>query len=152
MASIALLVSALALYASAQQTKCIADKPNAQSPTPRPAPPQKIKIGDTEWTVEVVRTVPGAAEYYSLVGRTCGSRAKEMGFCATNNRIYLEAGLSLEEEQVTLLHELQHALFGSDKSDQRTTFHQFIYELSPKLLALLQQNPDPYVYLAAPRQ
>lgn len=125
------------------------DQRDDRAQSQRPTPPKNIKIGNLLWTVELVKHVPGAAEFYGLSGRTCGSRAKEQGFCKVNNRIYVEAGLPLNQERITLLHELQHGILGSEKSDRQATYHQFIYELSPKLLEVLQENPDLYIYLTA---
>jgi hypothetical protein len=115
----------------------------------RPVPPQHIKVGKVIYTVELVREVPAAAEYASFSGKTCDNRARKQGVCDTKDHIYLEAGQTLKEEQTTLLHELQHAIFGTEKSDRRSTNHQFIYQLSPKLLEVLQENPDLYLYLTA---
>ena len=115
----------------------------------RPVPPQHIKVGKVIYTVELVREVPAAAEYASFSGKTCDNRARKQGVCDAKDHIYLEAGQTLKEEQTTLLHELQHAIFGTEKSDRRSTNHQFIYQLSPKLLEVLQENPDLYLYLTA---
>jgi len=115
----------------------------------RPVPPQHIKVGKVIYTVELAKEVPGAAEFASFSGRTCDKRARKLGACDAKEHIYIEAGQTLKEEQTTLLHELQHAIFGTEKSDRKTTYHQFIYRLSPKLLEVLQENPDLYFYLAA---
>jgi len=115
----------------------------------RPTPPPQIKIGGVIYTVELVREVPGAGDGFGLYGRTCDRTAKQKGSCAVNNHIYLEDGRPLIEEQTTLLHEIQHAILGTDKSAKRTTSHHFIYELTPKLLAVLQDNPGVYRYLTA---
>ena len=119
-------------------------------PSQRPVPPQHIKVGKVIYTVELVREVPTAGEYASLSGKTCDNRARKQGVCDAKDHIYLEAGQTLKEEQITLLHELQHAIFGTEKSDRKTTYHRFIYQLSPQLLEVLQENPDLYLYLTAP--
>ncbi len=115
----------------------------------RPVPPRHIKVGKVIYTVELVREVPTAGEYASFSGKTCDNRARKQGVCDAKDHIYLEAGQTLKEEQTTLLHELQHAIFGTEKSDRKTTYHRFIHELSPKLLEVLQENPDLYLYLTA---
>jgi len=114
-----------------------------------PTPPTQIKIGGVIYTVELVREVPGAGDGFGLYGRTCDRTAKQKGSCAVNSHIYLEDGRPLIEEQTTLLHEIQHAILGTDKSAKKTTSHHFIYELTPKLLAVLQDNPGVYRYLTA---
>ena len=115
----------------------------------RPVPPQHIKVGKVIYTVELVREVPAAGEYASFSGKTCDDRARKQGVCDAKDHIYLEAGQTLKGEQTTLLHELQHAIFGTEKSDRKTTYHRFIYQLSPKLLEVLQENPDLRLYLTA---
>ena len=115
----------------------------------RPVPPQHVRVGKVIYTVQLVKEVPAASEFASFSGTTCDTRARTLGVCATKDHIYLAAGQTLKEEQTTLLHELQHALFGTEKSDRKTTYHQLIYQLSPKLLELLQENPDLYFYLTA---
>ena len=96
-----------------------------------------------------MKEVPAAAEFGSFSGTTCDTRARELGVCTAKDHIYLAAGQTFKEEQTTLLHELQHAIFGTEKSDRKTTYHQLIYQLSPKLLEVLQENPDLYLYLTA---
>ena len=113
----------------------------------RPVPPQRIKVGKVIYTIELVREVPAAGEYASFSGKTCDNRARKQGVCNVKDQIYLEAGQTLKEEQTTMLHELQHAIFGTEKSDRKATYHRFIYELSPKLLEVLQENPELYHYL-----
>ena len=115
----------------------------------RPIPPQHVRIGKVIYTVELVKEVPAAGEFASFSGTTCDTRARKLGVCDAKDHIYLEAGQTLKEEQTTLLHELQHAIFGTEKSDRKTTYHQLIYQLSPKLLEVLQENPDLYFYLTA---
>jgi len=115
----------------------------------RPTPPWQIKIGGVIYAVELVREVPGAGDGFGFYGRTCDATAQQRGSCEVNNHIYLEVGRPLIQEQTTLLHEIQHAILGIDKSAKKTTYHHFIYELSPKLLELLQDNPGLYRYLTA---
>ncbi len=115
----------------------------------RPLPPQHIRIGKVIYTVELVKEAPAAGEFASFSGKTCDKRARKQGACDAKDHIYIEAGQTLKEEQTTLLHELQHAIFGTGKSDRKTTYHQFIYQLSPELLEVLQENPDLYLYLIA---
>jgi hypothetical protein len=74
-------------------------------------------------------------------------RAHRLGVCDAKDRIYVEAGQTLEEEQTTLLHELQHAILGTEKSNQKITYHQFIHQLSPRLLEVLKENPELFLYL-----
>jgi Zn-dependent peptidase ImmA (M78 family) len=66
-----------------------------------------------------VREVPGAGDSFGLYSRTCDITAQQKGFCKVNNRIYLEAGRPLIQEQTTLLHEIQHAVLGIDKSTEK---------------------------------
>ena len=113
----------------------------------RPVPPRHIRVGKVIYTVELVREVPAAGEYAGFSGKTCDNTARKQGVCDARDQIYLEAGQTLKEEQTTLLHELQHAIFGTEKSDRKTTYHRFIYDLSPKLLEVLQKNPELYLYL-----
>ncbi len=115
----------------------------------RPTPPTQIKIGGVIYAVELVREVPGAGDGFGFYGRTCDTTAQQRGSCEVNNHIYLEVGRPLIQEQTTLLHEIQHAILGIDKSAKKTTYHHFVYELSPKLLELLQDNPGLYRYLTA---
>lgn len=123
--------------------------PPSSDGSQRPLPPQHIKVGKVTYTVELVKEVSAAAEYASFSGKTCDGGARKQGVCDAKDRIYLEAGQTLKDEQTALLHELQHAILGTDKSNQETTYHQFIYQLSPKLLEVLQKNPDLYLYLTA---
>lgn len=115
----------------------------------RPFPPQHIKIGKVIYTVELVKEVPAAAEFASFSGKTCDQRAHRLGVCDAKDRIYVEAEQTLEEEQTTLLHELQHAILGTEKSNQKITYHQFIHQLSPRLLEVLKENPELFLYLTA---
>ncbi len=101
------------------------------------------------YTVETVEEVPGAAEIAEFSGKTCDGHAFGEGWCETPHRIYLRTGLPLEQERTTLLHEIQHSVLGTDKSDRKATYHEFIYQLSPKLLQVLRENPDLYAYLTA---
>jgi hypothetical protein len=124
--------------------------PQADTATQRPTPPQRIKVGKIVYTVKVVKDPPAWGEYgISFSGKTCDRTPPEKGGCKLQNHIFIEAGRTLKEEQTTLVHELQHALLGIELSDRKTTYHDFIYKLSPKLLEVLQENPDLYAYLAA---
>jgi hypothetical protein len=123
--------------------------PAAKAPQ-RPTPPQKIKVGEVVYTVKLVKDPPAWGEYgISFSGKICDRRPPKEGGCDVQDYIYIEAGRTLKEEQNTLLHELHHALLGIDLSDQKATYHEFIYKLSPKLLEVLQENPDLYLYLTA---
>lgn len=124
--------------------------PHADKGTQRPTPPQQIKVGNVAYTVKLVKGPPAWGEYgISFSGKTCDRTPPEKGGCKVQDHIFIEAGRTLKEEQTTLLHELHHAILGIDLSDQKATYHQFIYQLSPKLLEVLQENPDLYVYLTA---
>jgi len=123
--------------------------PFFSEPGRRPTPPQHIKVGKIIYTVRLVKEVPAAAEFASFSGKTCDKSAHKLGVCDAKNQIYLEAGQTLKEEQTTLLHELQHAIFGTEKSDRKTTYHQVIHQLSPQLLEVLQENRDLYFYLTS---
>ncbi len=115
----------------------------------RPSPPRHIKIGKETYSVELVSEVPAAAEFASFSGKTCDKQARKQGACDLKNHIYIQRGQSLKEEQTTLLHELQHAILGTGNSDRKATYHEFIHQLSPKLLQVLQENPALYLYLCA---
>ena len=115
----------------------------------RPRPPRHLKVGEVVYTVETVEEVPGAGENATFSGRTCDRHALMEGWCETTDHIYLLAGLPLEQEQATLLHEIQHSILGTDRSTRKATYHEFIYQLSPKLLQVLKENPDLYAYLTS---
>jgi len=103
----------------------------------RPVPPTRLTIGKATYTIELVKEVPASGEFARFSGRTCDKEAQKLRVCDVKDRIYIETGHTLKEEQTT------------EKSDRNTTYHQFIYELSPKLLQVLKQNPDLYSYLTA---
>ena len=117
--------------------------------TRRPLPPPRLTIGKATYFIELVKEVPASGEFARFSGRTCDKQAQKLRVCKVRDRIYIETGRTLKEEQTTVLHELQHAILGTEKSDRNTTYHQFIYQLSPKLLQVLRQNPDLYSYLTA---
>ena len=124
--------------------------PPAAEATQRPIPPQKIKIGEVVYTVKLVKDPPAWGEYgIRFSGKTCDHRPPKEGGCDVQDHIYIEADQTLIEEQNILWHELHHAVLGIDLSDQQATYHQFIYKLSPKLLQVLQDNPELYLYLTA---
>jgi hypothetical protein len=116
----------------------------------RPAPPQQIKIGAVVYTIELTEKVPPAGDASELTGKACDDSAVREGWCAAKGHIYVEAGRTLQQERTTLLHEIQHAILGTEHSDEEITYHDFIYKLSPKLLQVLQENPDLLSYLTAP--
>ena len=115
----------------------------------RPVPPPHLTIGKATYFVELVKEVPASSEFARFSGRTCDKEAQKLRVCDVKDRIYIEKGHTLKEEQTTVLHELQHAILGTEKSDRTTTYHQFIYQLSPKLLQVLRENPDLDSYLTA---
>lgn len=116
----------------------------------RPAPPREIKIGRVVYTIHVVEKVPPAGDASGLAGKSCDESAVRNGWCHAKDRIYLETGRTIQQERTTLLHEIQHVLLGTEKSKEETNYHDFIYELSPKLLQVLQDNPELYFYLTTP--
>jgi hypothetical protein len=126
--------------------------PRAERTRSRPAPPRQITIGKITYTIELVKEVPPASDAPTLSGKACDENAAKESWCDSNDRIYLRTGRTLQKERTTLLHEIQHIILGTDKSDDETTYHQFIYELSPTLLQVLQDNPDLYLYLTAPER
>ncbi|HYN14719.1 MAG TPA: hypothetical protein VES66_02900 [Terriglobales bacterium] len=137
---------------AARQTPCADTHPlgvASGSSTRRPLPPHHIKIGEVVYTVETVDEVPGAAETAQFSGKTCDGHAFEESWCEATDRIYLRAGLPLEQERTTLLHEIQHSILGTGGRDRKASYHEFIYQLSPKLLQVLRDNPDLYAYLTA---
>ena len=115
----------------------------------RPAPPERLQIGESTYSVLLVQKVPPAGEASGLAGKACDDHALKNGWCTAKGRIYLERGRTLQQERTTLLHEIQHVLLGTQTSDDEVTTHDFIYSLSPKLLQVLQDNPDLYSYLTA---
>jgi hypothetical protein len=120
-----------------------------ESENRRPVPPSRVTIGKANYTIALVKEVPASSEFARFSGRTCDKEAQRLRVCDGKDRIYIETGHTLKEEQTTLLHELQHAILGTEKSDRTATYHQFIYQLSPKLLQVLRENPDLYAYLTA---
>jgi hypothetical protein len=120
------------------------------SASQRPVPPRQIKIGTVIYTIHVVEKVPPAGDASGLAGKACDESAVRNGWCHAKDRIYLETGRTIQQERTSLLHEIQHVLLGTEKSKQQTTYHDFIYRLSPKLLQVLQDNPELYFYLTAP--
>ena len=82
----------------------------------RPRPPRHIKVGAVVYTVETVEEVPGAGEIAAFSGKTCDRHALAEGWCETTDRIYLLAGLPLEQERTTLLHEIQHSILAPRES------------------------------------
>jgi hypothetical protein len=132
----------------------LARGPSAPQPphsvSQRPGPPRQIKIGAVVYTIELVEKVPPAGDASALAGKACDDSAVREGWCAAKDYIYLEMGRTLQQERTTLLHEIQHVIFGTEHSDEETTYHDFIYKLSPKLLQVLQDNPDLLFYLTAP--
>ncbi|HYY68916.1 MAG TPA: hypothetical protein VE734_04225 [Terriglobales bacterium] len=116
----------------------------------RPTPPQQIKIGAVVYMIELTEKVPTAGEASEFTGKACDDSAVREGWCAAKGHIYLVTGRTLQQERTTLLHEIQHAILGTEHSDEETTYHDFIYKLSPKLLQVLQENPDLLSYLTAP--
>ena len=129
--------------------------PGASAPPPhaapqRSAPPRRLRIGASVYLIELVEKVPPAGEVSGLAGKACDANAVRNAWCTAKGRIYLESGRTLQQERTTLLHEIQHILLGTETSDDDITAHQFIYKLSPKLLQVLQDNPELYSYLTAP--
>ena len=116
----------------------------------RPAPPRQLRIGAALYTIEMVEKVPPAGDASGLAGKACDESAVRNGWCDARDRIYLETRRTLQQERTTLLHEIQHVLLGTEKSEEETSHHDFIYQLSPKLLQVLQDNPELYFYLTAP--
>jgi len=98
----------------------------------------------------MVENVPPAGDASGLAGKACDESAVHNGWCDAKDRIYLETRRPLQQERTTLLHEIQHVLLGTERSEKETSYHDFIYKLSPKLLQVLQDNPELYFYLTAP--
>ena len=128
----------------------------ASQPTPsvplRPVPPRQIRIGATVYTILLVPSIPPAGDASGLAGKACDENAVRNGWCEAKERIYLETGRPLQQERTTLLHEIQHVILGTQTSEDKVTSHEFIYKLSPKLLQVLQDNPELGSYLTAPAQ
>jgi len=127
-----------------------ASAPPPHAPHQRPAPPRRIRIGAAIYTITLVGKVPPAGDASGLAGKACDDNAVRNGWCTAKNRIYLETGRTLQQERTTLLHEIQHVILGTETSEEEITIHEFIYKLSPKLLQVLQDNPELYSYLTAP--
>jgi hypothetical protein len=124
--------------------------PLSHAANQRPAPPRQIRIGAVVYTIEMVEKVPPAGDASGLAGKACDESAARNGWCDAKDRIYLETRRTLQQERTTLLHEIQHVILGTEMSAQQTSYHDFIYKLSPKLLQVLQDNPELYFYLTAP--
>lgn len=125
--------------------------PQAPQSVPfRPAPPRQIRIGTAVYTIVLVPRVPPAGDASGLAGQACDENAVRNGWCDAKGRIYLETGRPLQQERTTLLHEIQHVILGTEASEEEITNHEFIYKLSPKLLQVLQDNPELYSYLTSP--
>jgi hypothetical protein len=102
------------------------------------------------YTIKVVEKVPPAGDASGLAGKACDENAVRQGWCEAKHHIYLETGRTLQQERTTLLHEILHVILGTENSEEETSYHDFIYKLSPKLLQVLQENPKLYLYLTAP--
>ena len=124
--------------------------PAAPAYAKRPAPPRHIRVGTVVYSIIVAHKVPPAGDASSLAGKACDDNAVKNGWCTAADCIYLEEGRTLQQERTTLLHEIQHIILGTENSKEQTTSHDFIYKLSPKLLQVLQDNPELYSYLTSP--
>lgn len=69
-----------------------------------------------------------------------------MGNCSTDSQtIYIDAGLTEQSERDTILHEALHAIIAQtdlQKSLTEKKQEDVCWQLAPRLLALLKDNPD----------
>ena len=74
-----------------------------------------------------------------------------MGNCITDiQRIVIDANLSPQSERETVLHELLHAIWAQTSLQKRDTEEQqeeAVWQLAPRLLALLKDNAPLVQYL-----
>lgn len=107
-------------------------------------PPRHLTINGQQWTVAVVPQIdklsnPGSCQpSKSWSGMTFWDR----------RRIEIRAGQDPQEELDTLLHELQHAAGPPGAECGTETFHEFIYEGTPRLVKVLVENPKLVDYIA----
>lgn len=122
------------------------------SPMHRPMPPATIKIGNVVFKVKIANGESPIlrSRLYRFVGVTCDAALVRRKYCTELNTIYLRDGQAINDERETLVHEIQHGILSTDKSLVKATYHQVIYELSPPLLAVFQNNPELRAYLTVP--
>lgn len=69
-----------------------------------------------------------------------------MGNCVTDTQtIYVDASLTEQAERDTVLHEVLHALWsqtGLQKAYTEDQQEDVVWQLTPRLLAVLKDNPD----------
>lgn len=60
--------------------------------------------------------------------------------------IYVLKGQKPDDERVTVLHELMHVAVGVNHSNDQTTIHGAIYDISSHLAPILEKNPQLLCY------
>lgn len=115
----------------------------------RPMPPHQIRIGDSLYTVKFVSEKSSILQGV-YVGLTCDAAAFQRDGCTELNTIYLAYEQSIGFERASLVHEIQHGILGTNKSDDVTTYHDAIRKVTPGLVKVIQDNPKLLSYLTAP--
>jgi hypothetical protein len=141
-----LLAGALVLNkASAQSTT-----PNPQ-PFHRPSPPLSVKVGEKVFKIKLVPLIyfPDDEGYFD--GWTCDSAAVLANECEAKDlwTILVQERLPLPREREVVIHELLHAICGTEKSNRTTTYHKLITILAPWLMRVWHDNPALVDYLVA---
>lgn len=95
-------------------------------------PPDKMKVGPDKWDVH---NLPAWSTDGTLLGDTN---------CADKRIRLLETGYGKPD---SMLHEMLHAATGCSHDLE---LHRTIYAMTPKLLKMLQENPDLVKYLTTP--
>lgn len=95
-------------------------------------PPDKMKVGPDKWNVH---NLPAWSKDPTVMADTT---------CALKRIRILEDGYNKPD---SMLHEMLHAATGCS---QDIELHRTIYAMTPKLLKMLQENPDLVKYLTAP--
>ena len=101
------------------------------------SPPETVYV--EPYTYEVVQDANWSAQ------------TGNMGNCMNDmQRIIIDSSLTPQSERDTVLHELLHAIWGQTSLQKRDTEDQqeeAIWQLTPRILALLKDNPRLVEYL-----
>ena len=116
------------------------------APFNRPSPPHEIKIRGIIFTVTFISENSKLLQG-KYVGFTCDEEMVKEGRCADLYTIFLATDKPIEQERETLIHEIEHGMVGSDRSEEEITYHDAITELAPRFLQVIQDNPKLLAYL-----
>lgn len=101
--------------------------------------PKSIKVGPYEFTL--------------VKDKWLGPIAQNAGVTGTDvERIHIATGLSKGMERDTVLHEALHAVWTQTALDRKydeEAEEEAIWQLSPRILALLRDNPELVEYLTS---